>query len=301
MPDTSPLVTIVIPTFNRLSLLKETVASIITQTFTDWELIVADDGSDDGTAEWIHSLPDKRIQVLELAHCGNIAAVRNAGARAGKGKWIAFLDSDDMWLPAKLEIQLRLLQQEGKRWSYGGFEFMNEEGEMIPKKSGQYNPVSGWIIRQLIKNEVAVDVGSMLLERKLFEELGGFNTDPRLFCREDYEFTLRLALKAEALAVPNVLYRIREHGGRSTKALSNGYELSAFVYEHFISTSDDKFLNKLASRERAHELAEASVKNMELGNRLKAINQLFDAARSGDSVRHLLSTIQHYFFKRKRA
>src|SRR5258708_7129899 len=140
------LVTVVIPTYNRLSLVRLAVASVMAQTYTDWELIVADDGSEDGTGEMIRSMADPRIRVLELPHTGNIAAVRNAGAGAGSGAWIAFLDSDDLWLPGKLEIQLSLLHQEGKRWSYGGFELMNPLGETIPNKAGNYSPQSGWIV-----------------------------------------------------------------------------------------------------------------------------------------------------------
>jgi glycosyltransferase involved in cell wall biosynthesis len=299
MPEPSELITVVIPTYNRLSLLKEAVNSVIAQTFSDWELIVADDGSQDETISYINSLEDKRIKLLSLIHCGNIAAVRNAGANAGSGKWIAFLDSDDVWVRNRLEIQLNILKQNKKRWSYGGFEFINEKGETIQRKSDEYRPVSGWIIKPLLANDVAVDLGALILERKLFSEIGGFDADPRLFCREDYEITLRLALKAEVVAVPNVLYKIREHSARTTKTLENGYELSAYVYEHFISTCNDKELKRIAQHELAHELAEASVKNFNHGNRVKALKQLFSAAKNGDALRHLLSSLQHYFFKRK--
>ena len=100
------LVTVVIPTYNRYSFIREAIESVIAQTYSNWELIIVDDGSTDDTATYIKSIPDKRIHLLELQHCGNIAMLRNIGAKSASGQWITFLDSDDMWVPEKLETQL---------------------------------------------------------------------------------------------------------------------------------------------------------------------------------------------------
>src|ERR1700750_1510306 len=104
--SSQPLVTVVIPTYNRLTLVQQAIASVIAQTYSNWELIIVDDGSDDGTREDIISMNDPRIKLLTKPHVGNIAFLRNAGVDEGSGEWLAFLDSDDLWLPRKLETQL---------------------------------------------------------------------------------------------------------------------------------------------------------------------------------------------------
>ena len=288
----SPLISIVIPTYNRGSLLLKAVTSILAQTYTHWELIVVDDGSTDDTAETLHSLKDSRIHLLALPHNGNIAALRNAGAKAGSGEWIAFLDSDDEWVSNKLEIQLHLLLQKKKRWSYGGYELMNEASETIAYRSGIFRPVSGWIIRPLVTTEVAVNIGSLMLDRKLFNEVGGFNTNPELLYREDYELALRLALKAEALAVPGLLLRVREHTNRTTNSFDDGHKRTAFVYKYFLNSHPGNKLVRLARRRMAYHLAEIAVNCMEKGEYLPAIRQLAKALVHRDRIRHLLSVIR---------
>jgi glycosyltransferase involved in cell wall biosynthesis len=105
------LVSIIIPTYNRADLIGETIQSVIDQTYTNWELIIVDDGSDDNTGEVIRNFNQINIQYYKIEHSGNLGKVRNIGMKAAKGKCIAFLDSDDIWLPQKLECQLTLLDQ----------------------------------------------------------------------------------------------------------------------------------------------------------------------------------------------
>lgn len=286
-----PVISIVIPTYNRGLLLQKAVASVLAQTYINWELIVVDDGSTDDTAEMIHSLKDSRIHLLTVPHSGNIASLRNAGAKTGSGEWIAFLDSDDEWVPNKLEIQLRLLLQERKQWSYGGYELMDETSQTIGYKSGIFRPVSGWIARPLITTEVAVNIGSLMVDRRLFNDVGGFNPEPKLLYREDYELALRLALRAEALAVPDLLVRIREHTGRTTNAFDDGHERTAFVYRHFLNSKPGNKLERLVRRRMAHHLAEIAVNCMEKGKYFPAIHQLVKALVHRDRLRHLLSVI----------
>ena len=97
-----PFISVIIPTFNRVDLLKETVESVRNQTFRDFELIVVNDGSSDGTAQWLSGQTDLRVFTQENS---GIAASRNKGASAARGPWLAFLDHDDLWAPDKLEIQ----------------------------------------------------------------------------------------------------------------------------------------------------------------------------------------------------
>lgn len=259
------------------------------QTYDRWELIVADDGSADGTAEMITSLGEPRIRALTLPHSGNIAAVRNAGVREGLGEWLAFLDSDDLWVPKKLEVQLELLKRENKRWGYGRFELMDEGGQTIPNKAGVYVPYPGWIVRELLSSKASVNIGSMMIERSLFDESGGFDESPSLICREDYELALRLSLLAPAAAASELLVRVREHRGRTTGGFE-GHERMANAYRHFIGLRPGKALARIADRQKAFHLAEAYVENMRHGKWASAIPQLGAALKGGDSLRHLVSS-----------
>jgi len=290
-----PLVTIVIPTYNRLAFVQQAIASVVAQTYSHWELIIVDDGSSDETANALKSMNDNRIRLLEMNHSGNIAFLRNKGVRAGSGEWLAFLDSDDLWIPQKLEIQLNDLIHNGKRWGYGKFELMNNEMQTIVNKAGIYLPVSGWIVKEVLTTEASVNIGTLLLERALFEEAGGFNEDAKLLYREDYELVIRLALRAEALAVPDLLVRVREHAGRSTNAFEYGNDLTAAVYKQFLRIRPVKELAKIARRRMANELTEAAVKRIRQRKYSEAISRLWKAFINGDHLRHVLSAIRRGF------
>jgi glycosyltransferase involved in cell wall biosynthesis len=290
--DLCPSVTVIIPTYNRCLFLRDAIASVIAQTYTNWELIIVDDGSTDNTVDYIRSIPDPRIRIVAMPHSGNIAMLRNTGVKHSSGKWITFLDSDDMWVPQKLEIQLAALQKDTKQWCYGGFELMNETGAPIPIKSGTYHPFSGWIVRKIIAYEASVTTCSVMLRRSLFDEIGGFNSDAGLFCHEDYEFILRLAMQAEALAIASVLVRVREHPGRTTSTFANGPERTANVYKIFYKICN-KDLKTLTQRQYAYHLAEAAEKNMYRKKYFTAIKYFAKALIKGDNTRHLLSSFKH--------
>jgi glycosyltransferase involved in cell wall biosynthesis len=293
----NPLVTIVIPTYNRLRLVQQAIASVVAQTYTNWELIIADDGSDDRTSEMIFAMNDSRIKVIELVHSGNIAALRNMAVSKGKGEWLAFLDSDDIWMPRKLEIQLFSLLKEKKRWGYGGYELMNNEMQVIPAKAGKYRPISGWIIEDVLSTEASVNIGTLMVERTLFEEAGGFNMSSELLYREDYELVIRLSLQSEALAVSELLMRVREHAGRVTNAFGYGNDRTAAVYEYFIRTNPEKQLAKIATSRLASELAESAIIRIRKKEYLNAIKRLGKALVNGVRIRKLLSVIRRGFTK----
>lgn len=290
-----PLVTVVIPTYNRVEFVQQAISSVRSQTYKRWELIVVDDGSDDGTAESVVALADSRIKLLTSQHIGNIAFLRNRGVKAGSGDWLAFLDSDDIWTDGRLEIHLEKLMEGGKRWGYGGFEMMDNKMQPISNKAGIYQPISGWIIKEVLTTEASANIGTLLIERRLFEESGGFDEDAELLYREDYELVIRLALRSEALAVPDLLVRVREHSGRSTKAFEYGHDRTAAVYERFIQKHPDKELSKIARRRMAGELTEAAVKRIRQKKYFEAIRRLGRGFTNGDSWRHLLSAIRRGF------
>ena len=214
----TPEVSIVLPTYNRLPLLRKAVASVIGQTFSDWELIVVVDGSTDDTREYLEAIEDPRVRPIWLENRG-VTSARNAGLRLARGEWVAFHDSDDLWLPEKLEWQLqRVTAHPACRWSYTRYSFIDSNGTPLPERSNLLPlPVSGHILEPLLRFEVSTAVPTMLVQHSLIEEIGGF--DAKMLFLSDYDFILRLAACSEVYALSEMLTLVREHPGRTTARL----------------------------------------------------------------------------------
>lgn len=122
------LVSIVMPSYNTAKYIKESIESVRNQRYTDWELIIVDDCSTDNTDEVVKKIVDNRIRYLKNdKNCG-AAVSRNRALREAKGRWIAFLDSDDLWMPDKLEKQVAFMKQHGYVFSYTNYEEIDTNG-----------------------------------------------------------------------------------------------------------------------------------------------------------------------------
>ncbi|KRR24985.1 glycosyl transferase [Bradyrhizobium lablabi] len=127
-----PLVSIITPSWNVAALIGETIASVQAQTMTDWELLIADDCSTDQTAAVVesHAASDPRIRLIRQPRNGGPALARQAAIDQAQGRFVAFLDSDDLWLPAKLERQIAFAQAKRAALSYTAFRRINETGSL---------------------------------------------------------------------------------------------------------------------------------------------------------------------------
>lgn len=145
----SELVSIIMPSYNTAKFISETIESVLAQTYTNWELIIVDDCSTDNTDEVVKSfLSDNRIKYIKNEKNSGAAVSRNRALREAKGKWIAFLDSDDLWMPDKLQKQIAFMKENDYHFSYTNYVEINEasipNGRIItgPKritKRGMYN------------------------------------------------------------------------------------------------------------------------------------------------------------------
>lgn len=143
------LVSIIMPSYNTAQYIEKTIKSVLDQTYTNWELLIVDDCSTDNTDEVVKNyLTDKRINYLKNEQNSGAAVSRNRALREAKGQWIAFLDSDDLWMPEKLEKQICFMKEKGYFFSYTDYEEINAEGNRTgtfvtgPKKItriGMYN------------------------------------------------------------------------------------------------------------------------------------------------------------------
>lgn len=213
-----PLVSVIIPVYNRPLLLREAAESVFAQTFPDFELIIVDDGSDDGTPGTIEELRRRgrdRIRAVRQAHTGMPGQVRNRGAAEARGNYIAFLDSDDLWMPEKLTRQIDVFRNNSAAGSgrSGGpplrlchtREIWLRGGKEI-SQAGQRHRRRGDIFRDALQKCI-IGPSTVVMERSLFIESGGFRED--LEIAEDYEFWLRFtdAYPVEYIDEPLVVKR----------------------------------------------------------------------------------------------
>jgi glycosyltransferase involved in cell wall biosynthesis len=195
----NPIVSVIIPTYNRAWIVKESILSVLAQTFQDYELIVVDDGSTDHTQTILDEFQD-RIEVIHQKNSG-VSAARNHGVAAAKGKLIAFLDSDDLWMPEKLAIQteffasnpdIRICQTD-EIWIRNGC-------RMNPKK--YHKKPSGEIFLPSLAL-CLVSPSAVMMEKEFFTLMGGF--DETLPACEDYDFWLRIGCKYHVSLIPQPL------------------------------------------------------------------------------------------------
>ena len=294
-----PSVSIIIPTYNREELLRVAVKSVIAQTHDDWELIIADDGSTDGTRDYLADLNEPRIRIMLLEHDGNQSRVRNAAVTVARGEWIALLDSDDVWLPDKLAMQLSDLARRPEcGWSCTGLGFIDEQGRPTPRRAGvPYHPYSGWILEALLTFDAAATTTSLLVRRSLLADVGGF--DERFPFRGDYELELRLAARSELCALAEPLVLLRQHSSRSTsmERVSNLYRENARIFRSVEQTTSDQKIRGICRRQYVIQLVgEARALSREGDQRASLVclaRALREAPTTGEVWRSILAVTLH--------
>lgn len=192
-----PLVSVITPTYNAVRFIRETIDSVQRQTYPHWELILIDDASRDETVALIQEeMSDSRIRLIVLPKNSGAAVARNTGIAAAKGKYLAFLDSDDLWLPQKLEKQVAFMQQNDAAFSFTRYRIIEENGTQtpfvvpIPKQIDYHG---------LLKNTI-IGCLTVMLDR---EKLGAVQM-PNIRTRQD------TALWLQILRQGHVAYGIQE-------------------------------------------------------------------------------------------
>jgi glycosyltransferase involved in cell wall biosynthesis len=216
-----PEVSIIIPTYNRAGFLKTAITSALAQTLQDFEVIVVDDASQDDTEKVLRQFQDSRITLIRHETNQGVAAARNTGVVNSKGKYIAFLDDDDEWLPDKIERQFNLLEKSPK---FVGVVYTGWVG--VDAASGrilyQLTPTErGEIFEVMLLQGTLAPTSSVFLRRECFEKAGLFDLDFEY--GEDFEMWLRIAqaFEFEYIEEPLVRYSV-PHKKRS---LSANYDL----------------------------------------------------------------------------
>jgi len=204
-----PRVSAIIPTYNRKAFVLEAIDSVLAQTYEDYELIVVDDGSDDGSDDGTGEVLKQygaRVRYVYQEHRG-VSVARNRGLELARGEFIAFLDSDDLWLPQKLQMQVAFMDAHPQVQICYTDEIWIRRGVRINprKKHAKY---SGWIYPHCLPLCI-ISPSSALMRRDLFAEVGSF--DPDLPVCEDYDLWLRVAARFPVFFIPEHL--IIKRGG----------------------------------------------------------------------------------------
>lgn len=206
-----PKLSIIILTHNREHLLLETLASVFEQRYTDYEIIIVDDGSTDGTSARLEELKDKPIRYYYTAHLGNLSQLRNLGWQYAQGQYIAFLDADDIWLPSKLERQVQILEtNQNLAFVYTDVEEFNAQGILRPRIYSAFEQEweSSAQFELTLSGRMPIYASTVLIRKKLAETIGGFEEGLIL---GDTHFLLRLARRYPCELIFEPLVRIRKH------------------------------------------------------------------------------------------
>lgn len=212
-----PRVSCIMAAHNAAGTIAESIASVLCQSVADLELIVVDDGSEDGTWRVLDAIEDPRVIRLSQARRGPSAA-RNFGIAQSRGEFIAVIDADDIWLPRKLEWQLAAMErQPAAGLVYGWTDFVDEQ--LKPLHPDDRQTVEGWVLGELLRKNFICCGSNTLMRRSAIAAVGAF--DEQLGAAEDWELHARLAAHSEFAAVPEVVVLYRE----SPQSLSSRFDV----------------------------------------------------------------------------
>jgi glycosyltransferase involved in cell wall biosynthesis len=214
----NPVVSVIIPVYNGERYLAETIESVIAQTEPDWELIAVNDGSPDNSlavlTRYAEKMPD-HISVITVEN-GGVSRARNTGVATARGTYVAFLDQDDLWAPAKLRRQLEMFSRDKDL----GIAFTNEtvidgNGKVLQGNVLKLGSEHRGRVFETLVFDNFIPISSVMLRKELFDRTGGFS--PAYALAEDLDFLLRAArdVRVDYIDEPLLLYRV--HGGSGTR------------------------------------------------------------------------------------
>ena len=304
-----PKVSVIIPTYNREKYISETIKSVLNQTYTNWELIIVDDGSTDNTCKIIKKF-DKKIKYIYQKNAG-VQAARNKGFSASRGEYILFLDSDDVLLPHNLKCLTEVLEKNiDVAVSYGWYFWIDQKNKPVinkysPVAQYSYSPkdsawkdimppldgglIEGEIFPDILKTETTLMMGSTLIRRECFEKVNGFNPDVKYM--EHWDFFIRIAEKNFVFScVKRPVLKIRLHqdnrGSDFDKMLSSGKQL----LDHYKNKSGEKRISQKfyskACFELHYEIAGNYFQIKDINKGIENINKAFQYKTDTNILNH---------------
>ena len=298
-------ISVIVITYNRSNLLRETIDSILDQTFKDFELIIIDNYSVDNTEKVVKSYNDKRIKYFKNKNNGVIAVNRNFAIKKSKGEFIAICDDDDLWMPEKLEKQLKEFEKDKQIGVVctNGFFFGDRKKRKISKLKDRYLSFN-----KLLKKNIIICC-SVLIKRDVISNIGIFDESQKFFTGEDYELWLRISKKYKIRYIDKPLIKYRIHGNNLSKKHLFGEKVLKVddeIYKGLLSKkiidnkTYDNLIKKLNYRNSVLRL-------INHGEKIKLKIKVFDKCKLTflyilfyigilDNIRHLKHKIFHITF-----
>jgi glycosyltransferase involved in cell wall biosynthesis len=244
--NNSPLVSIVIPTYNHAPMLQRALATVVEQTYQNWNAIVVNNFSTDNTLEVVAAFNDPRIQCVNFRNNGVIGASRNEGIALATGKYVAFLDSDDTWFPTKLEKCVEILESGSDLVCHAEY-WIDESGK---SRLVAYGPSEAATHHNLIYKGNRISTSATVVRAALLKEVHGFDVAPELISTEDYDLWIRLAAKSDKFAfISEPLGEYHRHDNNVSANIEKHLAAElALLAKHF--STNTRFENMIARRRR---------------------------------------------------
>lgn len=269
--NATPIVSVVIPTYNHAHFLTKALSSLKEQTITNWEAIIVNNYSTDNTEEVVQSFSDERFRLINFKNNGVIAASRNQGIQHSRGEYVAFLDSDDYWYPNKLARSLKFLQEGTCDLICNSEDFVENDQKIA---TWHHGPNNRGTYTQLLMKGNCVSTSATIVRKSFLTQLNGFREDTRFITAEDYDLWLRLAKAGCRFKF------IHEILGAHLKHANNN---SGAVVKHFNAVSQvlEDHLDKLPTSSKSSVIKRAcqAVINYGAARQFASQGQLSNSAR----------------------
>jgi glycosyltransferase involved in cell wall biosynthesis len=244
--NNSPLVSIVIPTYNHAPMLQRALATVVEQTYQNWNAIIVNNFSTDNTLEVVAAFNDPRIQCVNFRNNGVIGASRNEGIALATGKYVAFLDSDDTWFTKKLEQCVEILESGSDLVCHAEY-WIDESGK---SRLVAYGPSEAATHHNLIYKGNRISTSATVVRTALLKEVHGFDVAPELISTEDYDLWIRLAAMSDKFAfISEPLGEYHRHDNNVSANIEKHLAAElALLEKHF--SANTRFENMIARRRR---------------------------------------------------
>ncbi|MDP9022198.1 MAG: glycosyltransferase family 2 protein [Actinomycetota bacterium] len=266
------LVSVVTSTYNRSSLLRESLRGVLGQRGVDLEVIVVDNGSTDDTGAFLETIDDPRLRVIRHEETRGATGGRNAGLAAARGDWVGFCDDDDLWAPDKLRRQLDAAEAAGTVWAYTGCVFVDDDLRLL----GGVPPMTPEeVVRELpVRYVIPAGMSNVVWRRDALDADGLL--DPRLTLTADWDVSLRLCRSGLPALVLAPLVAYRQHGSNLSRR--------AAEFQAEISLVEEKFTDLRGNRtvDRGEQLRFVGSELLRAGLRRRAAGAYTQGVRCGD-------------------
>lgn len=276
------MVSIILPTYNRARLVAESIHSVLQQTYTDFELLIIDDGSEDNTAEIIAAIKDERIHYFKKPHTGHTSILKNFALSVAKGDLVAFIDSDDLWKKEKLAMQVELLNEnKAVGFSISDVTTFKDKTILIDHSyKPQHTIECENIFNKLAKSQMLIYNPTLVIRKECFTKVGLFNES---MLSGDYHFNMRLSNHYNAAVIYETLVLRRVHDSNMSEAMP--FE----NYSEYIETYEYLYHNKMIGitdlcKAKSNAFFKMGVIHSKNGNKKQAVGNYLNSLKYGIPV-----------------